>query len=207
MQLPSPQPIELVPWFCEKIVLPSAFIILDALIGFMSTSIRDWNEAHRAKKAFLRAIRRELVSIDKQLSTAIEEVKSANKRLLDDKQLPGFTLSFRTVVYSSQLSKLRDLDDPVLLDIVGFYSDLNALDGIVALLNENSKDAENRRPPKLGDSIEVANQSAAFHTALAKTGSACRILLERISSVSALAIISGLTPASFRSVNFLLKAF
>jgi hypothetical protein len=41
--------------------------------------------------------------------------------------LHSLVLGLRTSVFASQIGKLSDADDPLLIDIVHFYSDLGAL--------------------------------------------------------------------------------
>jgi hypothetical protein len=160
--------------------MPAVFLLLGAFVGFLGTSARDWMNNRRATRAFLRAARRELITLEEQLSRAIEEVESASKRLADKQHLPAFTLSFRTAVYSTQLSKLRDVADPVVFEIVQVYTDITALDGIVSILNAQSAVAEGLKPPKFGDTKELADAASIFLQAVAKVGSACRVLLERL---------------------------
>jgi len=179
-QLPKPEYIELFPWWVHTILVPVVFVLLGAFVGFVTTLARDRIDRRRVRRAFLRATRRELITLERQLSTAIEEVESGEKRLIDNRQLPAFALSFRTTVYASQLSKLSDVANPLVLTVIEVYSDITALEGIVRILNEQSSQAETLRPQKQIGIVQQANEAAAFLRAVSKVGSACQVLLERL---------------------------
>jgi len=165
--------------------LPAVFLLLGALIGFFGTWIRDKLDSQRAKQAFLKAIRRELESLEKQLDTAMAEIEDSKKKMEASWHVPQFSLSFRTTVYTSQLGKLRDIADPLLLEVVEIYSDVSSLAGIVDLLNRHSSEALARKPPGTlrhfgTHSIEDTD---SFLQTLALVGSACQSLLEQLGPI------------------------
>lgn len=174
------------PWWVTSIVLPSVFLLLGALIGFAGTWVRDQLEARRARRAFLRAIRRELASLEGQIEQAIAELEDSMRKMEGSRHVPQFTLGFRTTVYTSQLGKLRDIADPLLLEIVEVYSDISSLTGVVDLLNQHSVEALKLRPPQTL-SIFAHSKNLDTHIfleALALVGSACRVLVERLRPLS-----------------------
>ena len=180
-----PQAANPVPWWVTAIVLPAVFLLLGALIGFFGTWIRDKLDSRRAKQAFLKAIRRELESLEKQLDAAIAEIEDSKKRMVAAWHVPQFSLTFRTTVYTSQLGKLKDVADPLLLEVVEIYSDVFALSGIVELLNRHSSEALTRKPPEalrfFGQRREEETDS--FLQALGLVGSACQVLLEQLGPI------------------------
>jgi hypothetical protein len=97
---------------------------------------RDGIQAKRAKQSFLRAIGMELDALRDQLDASAIEVKSAEARVRDNGQLPQFTYSLRTGVYTTQIGKLRDVDDCLVLAVIHFYSDF----GIVGQMFQSVND-------------------------------------------------------------------
>lgn len=181
----QPQFYNPVPWWVTAIVLPSVFLVLGALIGFMGTWVRDKVDARRARNAFLRAIRRELESLERQLDGAVAELEDSKQKMEASWHVPQFVLTLRTTVYSSQLGKLRDVADPLLLEIVEVYSEISSLAGFVDLLNRHSAEAVALKPPEalslsrlLGGHQQQDTES--FLQSLSRVGSACQILLDRL---------------------------
>jgi hypothetical protein len=182
----QPQIPSQMPWRVAVIVLPSVFLFLGALIGFVGTWVRDKLESRQARHAFLKAIHRELESLDRQLDAAIAEVEDSKQKMETSWHVPQFALGFRTTVYSTQLGKLRDLADPLLLEIVEIYSDIASLTGIVDLLNRHGADATALQPPEAlsWHALAQHQDKGPFSQALARVGSACQVLLERMRPLS-----------------------
>lgn len=182
MKPPSPQEIISLPWWVERILLPSLFLFLGACIGFMGTWIRDTIEARRAKNAFLKAIRCELIGLQAQLSSSIAEVEAALDRLFSTHHIPVFAVSFGIIVFSSQLTKLRDVNDPLVLEIIELSSAIPGLEDVGRLLNERSKEALSLKPAEQKSPAELKADDKWLQ-ALEAVGSACRVLLERLRPV------------------------
>ncbi len=176
---PDPTPV---PWWVNSIVLPTIFLFWGATIGFAATWVRDRLDARNAKKAFMKAIRRELAALDQQLSTAIAEVEEASRKLDESRHLSQFGISFRTAVYSTQLGKLKNLDDPILLEIVAVYSDISSLDEIVAVVNQQSMYVQPLRPGIILETgpVEQVRMASLYTEGLNRVGSTCRVLIERL---------------------------
>ena len=170
------------PWWIERILLPGLFLILGAFIGFAGTWVRDAIEASRAKKTFLKAIRRELMGLQSQIAGSIEEVTTALEKLFSSHHVPVFAMSFGTIVFSSQLTKVRDVHDPLVLEIIELYSVLPSLEHIGALLNQVSTEARAlKAPPAPGGPDSVSDEG--FLVALSRVASACQVLLERLKPI------------------------
>lgn len=112
--------------------------------------------------------------------SAITEVEAASRKLEESRHLPQFTLAFRTAVYSTQLAKLKNVDDPILLEIVEVYSDLSSLDAIVAIANQQSMYVQPLTLPEVLNAVEKIQAAGPYLDGLARVGSACRVLLERL---------------------------
>jgi hypothetical protein len=169
-------------WWVERILLPSLFLFLGAFIGFVGTWVRDGIEARRAKKAFMRAIRRELIGLQSQVAGSIADVSTALDKLFSSHHIPVFAISFGTTVFPSQLSKLRDVYDPLVLEIIELYSALPRLEQIGALLNQTS--TEGRALKRLPSATEPnSEKDDKFLTALSSVASACRVLHEQLQPI------------------------
>lgn len=130
----------------REFVVPVFFTLFGASLGYIATLIRDERKARRDRKAFLRAVGMELDALGKQLKDSLQEVTGSRERVeAGGKTGPQIAAAFRTIVFTSQLGKLRDVDDPLLVEVVHFYSDLAVLERIIESLNETG--AEYTRAP------------------------------------------------------------
>ena len=85
--------------------LPAFFVFLGARLGFVLSQIRDYFQAKRAKKSFLRAIDLELDALGRQLGDSLTEVTESGARLdAGGSTGPQFAASLRTSVFTSQLA-------------------------------------------------------------------------------------------------------
>lgn len=94
-----------------------------------------------AKRAFLKAIRLELAGLQEQLQASLREVNAGRRRFEADigapPQLAG---TLRTTVFSTQLGKLRDVSDPLVIEIIRLYSDIPVLEQVLDLLNKQASE-------------------------------------------------------------------
>ena len=129
------------PLYFDKVALPAIFVVLGAVIGFLATWAKDALDERRSKSAFLRAMGHELSALETLLQESIprtglsEEVSAA--ALGTPPILFG---TFRNAVLSTQLAGLRDLSDPLLMEIVQLYARLDSLDKTVAQMNGFSQE-------------------------------------------------------------------
>ncbi len=134
-------PVEQIPWWLDRLTL-AAFTLVGAGIGFAADRFKDWLDARAAKHAFLKAIRLELVALREQLEASLTEVDAGRSRFAANKvSPPQFAATFRTTVFSTQLGKLSDLSDPLIMALIKFYSDIPMLERIIELLNRKSGEA------------------------------------------------------------------
>jgi hypothetical protein len=121
----------------REFVVPVFFTLFGASLGYIATLVRDERKARRDKRAFLRAIGMELDALSAQLDASLSEVKASTDRVQGGALTgPQFAAVLRTAVFTSQVAKLRDVDDPLLISVIHYYSDLGRLQYILELVND-----------------------------------------------------------------------
>jgi hypothetical protein len=159
-------------WFHE-LAIPAFFTLFGAALGFFAGQLREDRNAKQAKTSFLQAIGMELDALGKQLHDSLGEVQNSANRVKGRSQTgPQFAWALRTSVFASQVGKLRDVSDPLLIEIVHFYSDLGTLEHIFQSANETSAEftsadifsgqQEKIRPRLESTLIELQNQISIF---------------------------------------------
>jgi len=129
------------PWWIDRILIPAAFTLLGAGIGLATSQISGWFERRRTKQAFLRGIRLELHGLQEQLQASLSEAESSKDRLQRNVAAPPqLVATLRNTVFTSQLGRVSDLSDPLIIEIVKLYSDLPVLLQIIEVLNRHSSD-------------------------------------------------------------------
>jgi len=127
------------PWWVSNLATPAFFTSLGAALGFLFGEIKEWLQSRRSKKAFLTAIAVEVG----ELKTALEHTgKTAvvlEKRLRESGHAPQLGLFWVTTVFDTQLGKLRDVADDLLLQTIETYAMVDRTKGIVAAMNEDSR--------------------------------------------------------------------
>lgn len=116
----------------DKFALPAFFTLLGAFVSLLVTEWKVYREAKKRKRAFFHAVGMELDAVKEQLETTINEIDASMRRL----QSFG---TVRNVVFTSQLGKLRDVDDALLMEVIKLYSDLGSLEKMFGAANETSK--------------------------------------------------------------------
>lgn len=125
------------PWYADKLALPAFFILVGAAVGFLSGRVKDFLDAKKTKAAFLKAIGFELAALEEQLNASLQETRqSLNRMQTKDGAAPILVGVLRTTVFSSQLGRLRDLNDSILMEIVKLYSDLGMVEGLLSQQNK-----------------------------------------------------------------------
>jgi hypothetical protein len=153
----------------HELAIPAFFTLLGAGVGFFSGQLADDRKAKKAKTAFLHAIGMELDALEAQLDGSLPEVKAAHDRVAGRSQTgPQFALALRTSVFASQIGKLRDVGDPLLIEIIHFYSDLGTLERVFEGANNTSREftradifsgeQDKIRPRLVSTMIELQNQ-------------------------------------------------
>jgi hypothetical protein len=99
---------------------------------------RDEIQAAQAKQYFLIAVGMELDKLGGQLDASLHTVKQIAAEILGGRNTgPNFAdVGLRTSVFSTQVGKLRNVADPLLIDLIHFYSDLATLESIFRRVND-----------------------------------------------------------------------
>jgi hypothetical protein len=127
------------PWWAERLVIPVVFALVGAGIGFGTGQITAWLERRRTKRSFLQAIRLELIGLREQLQASLDEVEASIERLQKNVPIPPHLVgTLRNTVFTSQLGRISDLSDPLIIEIIRLYSDLPVLLQIIGALNQHS---------------------------------------------------------------------
>jgi hypothetical protein len=129
----APQNPELVPWWLDHVLVPVGFTLFGAALGFAIGRFGNWLDARRNKHSFLRAIRVELSTVHGHLEGTLKDATD-NRAILDRGQKIALHLAtnFHTTVFSSQLGKLNDVTDPLVLEVIKIYADLSNLERVKA---------------------------------------------------------------------------
>jgi len=138
---PAPSPPQQVPWWVEHLAVPIVFVILGAALGFSFGRLKDWLDNRKRKNVFLRAIRVELLVIRRHLEGTLKDATEARGKL--DQGTPEalhLATNFQTGIYSSQVGKLNDVFDPLVIEVVQFYDSLMNLEKIKSRLTVVSFD-------------------------------------------------------------------
>lgn len=119
-----------VPWILKQLLLPSFFVLLGAIVGFFAGQVKEYFEARRVKQSFLKAVRCELSTLRVHLEETLKDVDEVLDDLIQHGKRKAIHLStqFQIGVYTSQLSRLRDVSDPIILDIIKVYDHLSNLE-------------------------------------------------------------------------------
>jgi hypothetical protein len=140
----------------REVLVPAIFVLIGSVLGFFATLLtdnrkakRDDLKAKRAKESFLRAIGMELDALGNQLDSSLYEVKDSARRVGSGGVGPNFAAALRTSVFTHQIGSVRDVDDPLMIEVIHFYSDLGTLEQIFEGVNNHS--AEYNRFPQGSD--------------------------------------------------------
>ena len=127
--------------YLDKVALPAFFVVLGAVIGFLANQAKDALDERRSKSAFLRAMGRELSALETLLQESIPRTGLSEKISAAALKTPPILFgTFQNAVLSTQLAGLRDLSDPLLMEIVQLYARLDSLDKTVAQMNGFSQE-------------------------------------------------------------------
>ena len=124
------------PWWVTSVLVPALLIVLGAGIAFLAGRLKDWLDARKAKQAFLKAIALELTDLQEQLGGSLEQLESALSSFRTNTAGPPHgALALPTTAFQAQLGKLRDVSDPLVMEVIQFYSGVPILERIVDMLN------------------------------------------------------------------------
>lgn len=131
----------LIPWWLDHIGIPVIFTAVGTTLGFATGRFKDWLDARTIKRSFLVAIRGEVLTIRKHLEGTLKDATEVKDSIhAGQRKALHLTTFFQTGVYSSQLPKLRDVTDPIVLETIRFYDRLANLERIKIRATELSYD-------------------------------------------------------------------
>jgi hypothetical protein len=158
-----------IPWWFDR-AKPVVLLLVGTMLGFGAGRINDWWNARRTKKAFLRAIRVELSTLRQHLAGTLKDATETREDLREKGMRKALYLatSFQTGVYTCQLGKLRDVFDPLVLEVIRFYDQLSNLERVknhitsrsfdLAALTGSTMDKE-KEPPLAQDYISSLEEA------------------------------------------------
>ena len=155
------------PWWADR-VLNLVSVMVGTILGFLAAQAKDWLDARRSKKSFLIAIAHELGTIKKQLQRSHVELTDAQIRFNERGTPPQFAGILSTAVFSNQVTHLKSLSDPSVLDVVNFYSTLPVLEGMGRLVNQEANEY-----------LKTTDAQQRDHAGI-RLRSALRVMLEEI---------------------------
>ncbi len=129
------------PWWLDRVVVPISFTLVGALLGFASGRLKDWLDDRKAKNIFLRAIRVELSALRDHMDGTLKDATEARDEL--NRGIPvalHLSTVFQTGIYSSQVGKLRDILDSLVIEVIQFYDKLANLERVKSRVTEVSFD-------------------------------------------------------------------
>jgi hypothetical protein len=104
-----PEPANQMPWWVEHLVVPVAFTLLGAVLGFFLGRINQRLDARKSKKNFLKAIGVELRSLRDHLKLTKSTADGALADFVNGKsELVNFTDSYQMTIFSTQFGKLAE---------------------------------------------------------------------------------------------------
>jgi hypothetical protein len=142
----------------DHVAVPAIFVFLGTALGFAAGQGKDYLDSRRVKKAFLKAIRVELSTLHTHLEGTLKDVTEVLDSFTQKGVRKALHLStvFQTGVYTSQLGRLRDVSDSVVLEIIRFYDQLSNLERVkahvsarsfeLAVLTGSNEDIERENP-------------------------------------------------------------
>jgi len=169
--------------------IPAFFVVLGAWVGLLASQYlekqkakRDEEKARHDKESFLRAIGMELDALSDQLDASSLEILGSVERA---KSGAGVQLAaaLRTSVFTSQLSKVRDVADPLMVKVIHFYSDLGTLQQVIEGVNNTSAEmnsAEIASGPRLGAQTRLLSTLRVLQEQLASFSKRLRELRAKL---------------------------
>lgn len=141
----------------QDFVVPAYYTFFGAVLGFAASQVKDFIDSRRYRKSFLKAIRVELTTLHQHLAGTLTDVTEViNVMKAGEKKALHLSTTFQTGVYNSQLGKLRDVSDPLILEVIRLYDQLSNLERVkahvakrafeLAALTNSGTDLEHENP-------------------------------------------------------------
>jgi len=128
------------PWWVSGLLIPILFTIFGTVLGFLVGELKDRLQARRNKKAFLEAIGSELSLIKTQLEDAGKAADGFLLKLQVSGHAPQLIPQWGTTVFDTQLGKLGNVADKLVVETVQAYALVGQIDRIVGFVNDHSRE-------------------------------------------------------------------
>jgi len=132
---PAPSPAQASSW------LPIVYTAFGAFLGFILTRWKDWLDERKMQKRFFAAVHAELIQMNEHFEGTLRDA-TENEEKLDKGERRALHLltKFQRGVYDSQIGKLKDVSDQLLIEIIQFYDKLSNLESVKARFTSISFD-------------------------------------------------------------------
>lgn len=127
-------------WWVSNLAIPAFFTGLGATVGFFVGEIKEWLQSRRSKKAFLAAIAIEVAALKTAIEHTGQQAEVFARKLQESGHAPQVGLLWVTTVFDTQLGKLRDVADDLVLQTIETYALVERTEQIAAAVNEDSRD-------------------------------------------------------------------
>lgn len=111
--------------------MPALFTALGAGLGLAAGWVKESVDDRRAKKAFLKAIRVELLEMHRHMAGTLREASDVLEAI--DAGFPQalhLGAAFQTGIYTCQIARLRQVFDPIVIEVIQFYDRLANIERI-----------------------------------------------------------------------------
>jgi hypothetical protein len=134
------------PWWIVLLAIPACFTVFGALLGFFVAEMKDKLQARRTRAAFLAAIAVELETLKNSLEEASKQAQEFVTRVQVAGHAPQLVPRWGTKVFDTQLGKLRDVADKLVLQTIETYAPVGRIERIAVMVNEHSRDFASSKP-------------------------------------------------------------
>jgi len=153
-----------------------------ALLGFILARFQGWLDKRAARKSFLKAIGVELVAINEHLHGTLKDAVEYKEQFDNGhRSVLYLATAFQRGIYDSQISKLKSVADPLVIEIVQFYDKLSNLERVKSHLTSVSFELTGLRE----DDERAVPLATKYYSALNEIIKRINELLPRISSLIA----------------------
>lgn len=149
-QIPSEQ----IPWWLDRVLVPVFFTFFGASLGFGFGRLKDWFDDRKALQVFLKAIRMELLRVCEHLRGTLkdatqcrDDIQKGNRRVLH------LASAFLTTIYSSQLGRVKDVSNALVIEVIAFYGSLANLERVKSHVTTASIEITTLARDKIGDEL------------------------------------------------------
>jgi len=169
-------------WWVSGLAIPAFFTILGAVVGFFFGEIKEILQARRAKRAFLEAIAIEVGTIKTVLEEAGQRAETFLQKLKESGHAPRLIPLWGTTVFDTQLGKLRDVADDLVIQTIEAYAMVGRIERIVAILNEHSQEYGSAAPgnPKAEAQVRLGSALMVLREEIASTVPKIQALIQKL---------------------------